>query len=347
MSIDPSWQGEPVQPLPELPHRAWLCQEQGTPGHNPQYPPGHCALLRGLLCPVPCQNHQLWVNLSPEAWIFSEDSGEQLQNLTSEPMQEQGNTSQHFRITHHCFTVFRSVFSNGGETCKHQGKDHCTGHQHHEGLWWGHTRPQEHKVTLITLVGPRLAEGRRDTALDRHRTGPGREHRPSSCNPCELHAALLPFTALLPTTAPYVPPAKPGAQRGTESKGLSPSRQPEFTSTQTSSASRAERCSVERKGEESRDGSEQTPHKAHDVQLENSSKICFPVASPKSTPFVPGAAFPYGALSCHTCVFQVRFGLTALIPQLNQSSPYFPPLCRGLFPPTRFLLLLQVPCTVT
>lgn len=31
--IGPSWQGEPVHPLPELPHHVSLCQEQGTPGH--------------------------------------------------------------------------------------------------------------------------------------------------------------------------------------------------------------------------------------------------------------------------------------------------------------------------
>lgn len=38
----------------------------------------------GLLCAVPCHNHLLWVNLFPKAtWIFPEDSGEQLQNLTS------------------------------------------------------------------------------------------------------------------------------------------------------------------------------------------------------------------------------------------------------------------------
>lgn len=191
------------------------------------------------------------MNLFPKAtWIFPEDSGEQLQNLTSEPMQEQANTSWCFRITHHCFAIFGSVFSNGGETCKHQRKDHCAGHWHQEGLWWDHTRPQEHKLTLITLVGLRFAEGRRGTALDRHRAGLGRGHRPSRRNPCELHTALPPFTALLPTTAPYVPPAKAGAQQDTERKGLSLSRQPEFTSTQMPSASRAERCSVGRRGKQ-------------------------------------------------------------------------------------------------
>lgn len=233
-------------------------------------------------------------------------------------MQEQGNTSRRFRITHHRFTIFRSVFSNGGETCKHQGKDRCTGHWHREGLWWSHTRPREHKLTLITLVGPKFAESRRDMALDRHRAGPGRGHRPSSRNPHELHAALLPFTALLPTTAPYVPPAKPGAQRGTESKGLPPSRQPEFTSTQTSSANHAERCSVGRKGEESRDSSEQTPHKAHDMQLENSSKICFPVANPKSTPLVP--VLPFFKELFHVTAVYFRTGLAYLCTHSSAKS---------------------------
>lgn len=196
-------------------------------------------------------------------------------------MQEQANTSRHFRITHHSFTIFRRVLSNGGETCKHQGQRLLHGSLASRGLVMRPHKSQEHKLTLVTLVGPGLPRAGGHWAGTEQVGG----HRPSS-NPCELHAALLPFTALLPTTAPYVPPAKPGAQQGTESKGLSPSRQPEFTSTQTSSASRAERCSVGRKGEDSRDGSEQTPHKAHDMQLENSSKICFPAASPKSTPFV-------------------------------------------------------------
>lgn len=40
--------------------------------------------------------------------IFSEDSGKQLQNLIPEPKREQGNTSQHFTITHqfHYFILY-------------------------------------------------------------------------------------------------------------------------------------------------------------------------------------------------------------------------------------------------
>lgn len=149
-------------------------------------------------------------------------------------------------------------------------------------------------------------------------------------------ASTVTSSALLPTTAPYVPPAKPGAQQGTESKGLSPSRQPEFTSTQTSSASRAERCSVGRKGEESRDGSEQTPHKAHDMQLENSSKICFPAASPKSTPSVQCCLSLRSSLMSHLCILGQVWPISALIPQLNQSSAYFPPVS-GSLPSQLFL----------
>lgn len=181
--------------------------------------------------------------------------------------------------------------------------------------------------------------------MDRHRAGLGRGHRPSSRNPCELHTALLPFTALLPTTAPYVPPAKPGAQQGTESKGLSPGRQPKFTSTQTPSASRAERCSVGRRGEESRDGSEQTPHKAHDMQLENSSKICFPVANPKSTPLV--LVLPFLKELFHITAVYFTSGLVYLCTHsAAKSVKCLLSSCVGVSSLPRIFATLQVPCTV-
>lgn len=42
------------------------------------------------------------------SWIFSEDSRKQFQNVIPEPKQEQGNTSQHFTITHpfHYFILY-------------------------------------------------------------------------------------------------------------------------------------------------------------------------------------------------------------------------------------------------
>lgn len=93
---------------------------------------------------LPSSLSEPWVNLFPKAtWTFPEDSGEQLQNLTSKPVQEQVNTSWHFRVTHHCFTISRSVFSNRGEPCKLQGKDCCMGHWHPEGCGGSTQEPRK------------------------------------------------------------------------------------------------------------------------------------------------------------------------------------------------------------
>lgn len=70
------------------------------------------------------------------------------------------------------------------------------------GLWWEHTRPQEDKLTLPTLVGPGFAEGRRGTALGRHRAGLERGHRPPVPASCTLRyfPAQLCFPPQLPTS---------------------------------------------------------------------------------------------------------------------------------------------------
>lgn len=80
-----------------------------------------------------------------------------------------------------------------------------------------------------------------------------------------------------------------------------------------------------RKGEESREGSEQTPHKACDMQLENSSKICFPAASPKSTPFAQCCLSLESSFMSHLYILGQVWPITALIPQLNQPRVSFPP----------------------
>lgn len=127
-------------PSQSCPTRYGWARSRGHQGTAPQCPPGHCALPQGslsthpsvwALCPAPSEP---WGNLFPKAtWTFPEDSGEQLQNLTSKPVQEQVNPSWHFRVKHHGFTILRSVFRNGAEPCKLQGKDCCMGHWHQEG----------------------------------------------------------------------------------------------------------------------------------------------------------------------------------------------------------------------
>lgn len=165
---------------------------------------------------------------------------------------------------------FRGVLSKGERRANTRGKDCCTRRWHREGLW-GTSQDPGTQSDFGDPCGAQEAEGRGAGAQSRS----GEGAQPPGHNPCQLHAAHFPSQLCFPPQPPR-PSSQAGAQQGTESKGLSPSRQPEFTSTQTLSASLAERGPVGRKAQESRDASEQAPHKAHDMHLENSSKICFP-----------------------------------------------------------------------